>query len=389
MQENSIARLIDTEKDPALRNIGEKIMNKERLNEEEGLRLFEQSSLGYAGSLANYVREQLHGSKTYFNRNFHIEPTNVCVFSCAFCSYSRLYAHRDEGWELSLDQMLDLVKAYDGKPITEVHIVGGVHPKMNLDFFLELLSRIKAHRPGLHIKGFTAVELDYMFRKAKFTNSEGLLKMKEAGLDSIPGGGAEIFSPEIRDQIAADKVDAEGWLAIHKAAHNLGLHSNATMLYGHIEKYHHRIDHMERLRMLQDETGGFNTFIPLKFRNKNNDMSHVAESSVIEDMKLYAVSRLYLDNFPHLKAYWPMLGRQHAQLSLSFGVNDLDGTIDDSTKIYSMAGSEEQHPSMTTAELVRLIRQAGRIPVERDTLYNEVTDFSREEEIVESGASLN
>jgi aminodeoxyfutalosine synthase len=218
-----------------------------------------------------------------------------------------------------------------------------------------------------------------MFRKAKLSNAEGFAKLKEAGLDSIPGGGAEIFSQDIRDQICADKVDAEGWLAIHKAAHGMGMHSNATMLYGHIEKYHHRIDHMERLRNLQDETGGFNTFIPLKFRNKNNDMSHVAESAVIEDMKLYAVARLYLDNFPHLKAYWPMLGRQQAQLSLSFGVNDLDGTIDDSTKIYSMAGSEEQHPSMTTVELVRLIRQAKRIPVERDTLYNEIMKYSTEE----------
>jgi aminodeoxyfutalosine synthase len=390
MPGNSIERLIHSEKDPSLRKIGEKIINRERLDPDEGLRLFEQSSLGYVGSLSNFVREHLHGNKTYFNRNFHIEPTNVCVFSCAFCSYSRIYAHKDEGWELTMGQMLDLVKAYDGKPITEVHIVGGVHPKMNLEFFLELLRGIKQHRPGLHIKGFTAVELDYMFRKAKLSNPEGLLRMQEAGLDSIPGGGAEIFSPEIRDQIAGDKVDAEGWLAIHKAAHHLGLHSNATMLYGHIEKYHHRIDHMERLRQLQDETGGFNTFIPLKFRNKNNDMSHIPESTVTEDMKLYAVARLYLDNFPHLKAYWPMLGRQHAQLSLSFGVNDLDGTIDDSTKIYSMAGSEEQHPSMTTVELVRLIRQAGRIPVERDTLYNEIQNYSDpEDRIPDAKLSLN
>jgi aminodeoxyfutalosine synthase len=379
MNEITITRLIESEKNVGLRKIGAKILAGERINQEEGLNLFEQSALGYVGALANHVREKLHGNKTYFNRNFHIEPTNVCVFSCAFCSYSRIYAHRDEGWELSLEQMLNLVRAYDGRPITEVHIVGGVHPKMNLEFFLELLRKIKQHRPELHIKGFTAVELDYMFRKAKLSNAEGLARMKEAGLDSIPGGGAEIFSQDIREQICADKVDADGWLAIHKAAHGIGMHSNATMLYGHIEKYRHRIDHMERLRKLQDETGGFNTFIPLKFRNKNNDMSNVAESAAIEDMKLYAVARLYLDNFPHLKAYWPMLGRQQAQLSLSFGVNDLDGTIDDSTKIYSMAGSEEQHPSMTTVELVRLIRQAKRIPVERDTLYNEIMNYSNEE----------
>ena len=359
-----------------LKQIAEKVKAGKRITDEEGLLLFEKASLAFVGSLANYIREKLHGNKTYFNRNFHIEPTNVCVFSCNFCSYSRLYAHRDEGWELSMDQMLDMVKKYDGIPVTEVHIVGGVHPKMNLEFFADLLRKIKAHRPGLHIKGFTAVELDYMFHKAKLNNEEGLKLLHEAGLDSIPGGGAEIFAPEIREKISADKVDAAGWLKIHEAAHHLGMHSNATMLYGHIEKYHHRIDHMRRLRELQDITKGFNTFIPLKFRNKDNDMSNVPESTIIEDMKMYAVARIYLDNFPHLKAYWPMLGRQNAQLSLSFGVNDIDGTIDDTTKIYSMAGSEEQNPSMTTAELVTLIKQAKREPVERDTLYKEIKNYA-------------
>jgi aminodeoxyfutalosine synthase len=362
--------------DTALRRIGEKILAAERITPAEGLELFERGTLPYLGALANYVREGRHGNKTYFNRNFHIEPTNVCVFTCQFCSYSRLYAHRDEGWELSQEQMLNIVKSYDGKPVTEVHIVGGVHPKMNLEFFAELLQKIKAHRPGLHIKGFTAVELDYMFRKAKLTVEEGMKKLHAAGLDSMPGGGAEIFHPDVRNVISADKVNADGWLAIHEAAHREGMHTNATMLYGHIETYAHRIDHMERLRELQDRTGGFNTFIPLKFRNKDNDMSHVAESSVVEDMKLYAVARLYMDNFPHLKAYWPMLGRQNAQLTLSFGVNDLDGTIDDTTKIYSMAGSEEQTPSLSTAQLVSLIRQVGREPVERDTLYNEVRNYN-------------
>jgi aminodeoxyfutalosine synthase len=272
--------------------------------------------------------------------------------------------------------MLDIIKSYDGKPVTEVHIVGGVHPKLNLSFFADLLRQIKAHRPELHIKGFTPVELDYMFRKAKISVEEGMKLLRDAGLDSLPGGGAEIFHPEIREQICADKVDADGWLTIHRVAHKLGMHSNATMLYGHIEQYRHRIDHMRRLRELQDATGGFNTFIPLKFRNRDNDMSHIRESSVVEDMRMYAIARIYLDNFPHLKAYWPMLGRQNAQLSLSFGVNDIDGTIDDTTKIYSMAGSEEQHPSMTTAQLVTLIRQAKRKPVERDTLYNVIRDFS-------------
>src|SRR5450432_1275140 len=370
-----ISRIVESQPDPVLRKIGEKIIQKERIFFDEGLLLFEKADLSYSGALANYKREYLHGDKTYFNRNFHIEPTNVCVFSCAFCSYSRLYAHREEGWELTMDQMMAMVKKYDGKPVTEVHIVGGVHPKMNLYFFAELLQKIKLHRPELHVKAFTAVELDYMFRKAKLRVEEGMKELHAAGLDSLPGGGAEIFAPEIRELICADKVDANGWLAIHEAAHKLSMHSNATMLYGHIEKYEHRIDHMRRLRELQDKTGGFNTFIPLKFRNKDNDMSHVPESTIVKDMKMYAVARIYLDNFPHLKAYWPMLCRQNAQLSLSFGVNDMDGTIDDTTKIYSMAGSEEQTPSLSTAQLVSLIKQAKREPVERDTLYNEIKNY--------------
>ena len=365
--------------DKTLQQIGEKIVAGERITPAEGVLLFEKGSLSYLGMLANYVREKLHGNKTYFNRNFHIEPTNVCVFSCAFCAYSRLYAHREEGWELSTEQMMDIIRGYDNKPITEVHIVGGVHPKLNLAFFIDLMKQIKAHRPSLHIKGYTAVELDYMFRKAKVSAEEGMKLLHEAGLDSLPGGGAEIFHPDIRQQICADKVDADGWLNIHRTAHAMGMHSNATMLYGHIEKFEHRIDHMERLRQLQDETGGFNTFIPLKFRNKDNDMSHVPESSVTEDMRLYAVARLYLDNFPHLKAYWPMLGRQNAQLTLSFGVNDLDGTIDDTTKIYSMAGAEEKKPALSTKQIVELIKQSNRTPIERDTLYNVLHDFSKEE----------
>jgi aminodeoxyfutalosine synthase len=374
MDTTAISTLLATTS-PDIRSIGEKIIAQQRITPAEGILLFEKASLPLLGALANFVRERKHGDKTYFNRNFHIEPTNVCVFTCNFCSYSRVYAHRDEGWELTQQQMLDIVKSYDGKPVTEVHIVGGVHPKMNLEFFAELLRKIKAHRPNLHIKGFTAVELDYMFRKAKLSVEEGMKLLHSAGLDSMPGGGAEIFHPDIRNVICADKVDADGWLKIHETAHREGMHTNATMLYGHIETYAHRIDHMNRLRELQDRTGGFNTFIPLKFRNKDNDMSNVPELSVAEDMKLYAVARLFMDNFPHIKAYWPMLGRKNAQLTLSFGVNDLDGTIDDTTKIYSMAGSEEQTPSLSTAQLVSLIKQVGREPVERDTLYNEIRNF--------------
>ncbi len=366
----------DSSIDKGLLKIADKVKNNERLTEEEGVLLFEKGPLGFVGALANHVAERLHGGKVYFNRNFHIEPTNVCVFTCNFCSYSRLYKNKDEGWELTMEQMMDIVRKYDGQPVTEVHIVGGVHPKMNLEFFCELVSNIKAHRPDLHIKGFTAVELDYMIRKAKLSLEEGMQKLKDAGLQSLPGGGAEIFHPDVRNIICPDKVDADGWLRIHEIAHNLGMHSNATMLYGHVERYEHRVDHMSRLRQLQDKTGGFNCFIPLKFRNQGNDMSHIAESTIVEDLRMYAIARIFMDNFRNLKAYWPMLGRQTAQLTLSFGVNDLDGTIDDTTKIYSMAGAEEQSPALSTEQLCNIIDSVGRIPVERDTLYNELKVYA-------------
>src|SRR3982751_1661998 len=243
MNNRSVTAIIQSEKDHQLKNIGEKILNDHRISFDEGVLLFEKADLPYVGALANYVREKKHGNKTYFNRNFHIEPTNICVFSCNFCSYSRLYAHREEGWELGVNEMVDIVKKYDGQPVTEVHIVGGVHPKMDLNFFITVIKEIKKHRPDLHVKGFTPVELDYMFRKAKISVEEGLKKMQEAGLQSLPGGGAEIFHPDIRKQICDDKVDAEGWLRIHKAAHSIGMQTNATMLYGHIEKFWHRVDH--------------------------------------------------------------------------------------------------------------------------------------------------
>jgi aminodeoxyfutalosine synthase len=358
--------------------IARKVIDGNRISPEEGLFLYDNAELPLLGALANYVRQQKSGNVTFFNRNFHIEPTNVCVFSCNFCSYSRTLKDREDGWELTIDQMLEKVRAYDGQPVTEVHIVGGVHPKMTLEFFGELLRKIKAHRPDLHIKGFTAVELDYMFRKAKLSYEEGMKYLNEAGLDSIPGGGAEIFDEHIREQICADKCSSAEWLSIHETAHTRGMHSNATMLYGHIESFSHRIDHMERLRQLQDKTKGFNTFIPLKFRNQNNEMSDVPEVNVTDDLRCYAIARIYLDNFPHIKAYWPMIGRQTAQLLQAYGVDDLDGTIDDSTKIYSMAGAEEQSPSLTTEQLVELIKQSGRTPVERDTLYNVVRDYSIE-----------
>lgn len=358
-----------------LKKIAEKVYNSERILFEEGVLLYEQGELGFLGMLANYIREKKHGDYVYFNRNFHVEPTNICVFDCKFCSYSRLLKEKEEGWELSEEQILDKLRSYNGKPITEVHIVGGVHPKMGLMYFANLIKKIKEIRPEIHVKAFTAVELEYMCRKAKVSFREGLQILKDHGQNSLPGGGAEIFHPVIRQQICEDKCTADEWLEIHETAHSLGMPSNATMLYGHIEKFEHRVDHMERLRTLQDKTKGFNTFIPLKFRNKDNQMSHIAEVTTIEDLRNYAISRIYMDNFQHIKAYWPMIGRNTAQLSLQFGVDDIDGTIDDSTKIYSMAGSEEQTPALTTQQLVELIKQANRHPVERDTLYNIITDY--------------
>jgi aminodeoxyfutalosine synthase len=358
-----------------LKAIAQKVLNQERISFDEGVLLYEKGELGYLGVLANFIRERRHGHKTYFNRNFHIEPTNLCVYDCKFCSYSRLLKQKSEGWEYTMDEMFDIVTKYDEEPVTEVHIVGGVLPQYDVPFYVELFQRIKAHRPGLHVKALTPVEYHYIFKKARIDYATGMKLMKDAGLESIPGGGAEIFDPEIRDLIAKDKCTGDQWLAIHEEWHKLGMRSNATMLYGHIEQYKHRVDHMEQLRQLQDRTGGFQTFIPLKFRNKDNQMSNVPEVPVIEDLRNYAISRIYLDNFDHIKAYWAMISRTTAQLSLNFGVDDIDGTLDDTTKIYSMAGAEEQTPAMSTQQLVELIKQVGRHPIERDTLYNVVTDY--------------
>ncbi len=362
--------------DAGIKTIARKVLDEVRINDEECLLLFEKADLSVLGVLANHIRNRRHGDNTYFNRNFHIEPTNVCLYSCSFCSYSRLIKKRSEGWEMDMEEIKSMVKSYDNQPVTEVHIVGGVMPQYDFDFYTNLFSWIKNYRPDLHIKALTPVEYHYMFKKAKISYEEGMKSMKEAGLQSMPGGGAEIFHPDIHSKIAGGKCTADQWLEIHEIWHNLGMRSNATMLYGHIEEYGHRVDHFSRLRALQDKTGGFQTFIPLKFRNKDNELSHLAEVSTIEDLKMYAVSRIYLDNFDHIKAYWPMIGRQTAQLSLAFGVDDIDGTIDDTTKIYSMAGAEEQSPSLTTEELVKLIRNVGRKPLERDTLYQVVKDYS-------------
>lgn len=361
------------------KRICEKVINGQRIHSEEGVFLFANSDLDLLKYLANFVRERKHGQKTFFNRNFHLEPTNLCIYDCKFCSYSRELKSADESWFMSEDEIIAAVEKYRDQPVTEVHIVGGVHPKMDIKFFGRAIQRIKSTFPGLHVKAFTAVELFYMFKLAKMSVREGLSYLKGCGLDSLPGGGAEIFAEDIRAQICQDKCTAQEWLIIHETAHQLGIPSNCTMLYSHIETFDHRIDHMQRLRDLQDRTKGFNTFIPLKFRNKNNQMSDVNEGTREDDLRNYAVSRIFFDNIEHIKAYWPMIGRSLAQESLAYGVDDLDGTIDDSTKIYTMAGAEEQHPSLSTDQLVELIRQAGRCPIERDTLYRTIKDYGSEQ----------
>ncbi len=368
--------LKDKNLDSYLHEIATKVYNDERISVEDGIYLYDNAELGYLGALANYIREKKHGNKTYFNKNFHLEPTNVCIYSCNFCSYSRKIRKREDGWEYTMEEMMDIVKQYDDdKDITEVHLVGGVLPQYDFTFYTTLYKNIKKHRPSLHIKALTPVEYHYMFNKDNISYEDGMKAMKEAGLDSMPGGGAEIFDEEIRDKIAGGKCDANAWLKIHEIWHGLGMKSNATMLYGHIENSAHRIDHLERLRKLQDKTQGFQTYIPLKFRNKGNEMSYLPEVSAVEDLKNYAIGRIYLDNFDHVKAYWPMIGRDVAQMSLAYGVDDIDGTIDDTTKIYSMAGGEK-NPSMTTEELVNMIKLVGRTPVERDTLYTVFKDYS-------------
>lgn len=376
MQVTSLLK--QTIKNEQLLNLSQKVIDEKRLTPAEGLYLYTHAELSLLALLANYIREKRHGNKTYFNKNFHIEPTNICVYDCKFCSYSRKLREKDdyEAWELSEEQIYDAIKSYNNQDITEVHIVGGVHPKMGLEYFKNLIMNIKQIRPDLHVKAFTAVELEYMCRKANVSYKEGLQILKDAGQGSLPGGGAEIFDEAIREKICKDKCTSAQWLEMHEAAHAVGMPSNATMLYGHLENYEHLIDHMTRLRDLQDKTGGFNAFIPLKFRNKNNQMSEIEEVSIIEDLKVFAMSRIYLDNFNHIKAYWPMIGRKTTQLLLSFGVNDIDGTVDDSTKIYSMAGSEEQKPVMTSQQMIDLIKQVGRQPIERDSVYNELNDYS-------------
>ncbi len=355
----------------SVEDIAALVRQGERLSGEDALTLWREAPLWLLGELATERKRRVSGDKVYYNRNFHLEPTNVCLFECKFCSYRRA-AGEEGAWDHSMEEIVALAEARRDSGATEVHIVGGVHPVHDLYYYVEMIRRIKQVLPKVCIKAFTAVELGYMIRRAGLSTEEGLRLLKEAGMESIPGGGAEIFDAEIRTRICPQKGTAEEWLALHGAAHRMGIDTNATMLYGHIESIEHRIDHILRVRSQQDETGGFNAFIPLKFRAAHNAMSELGETSVVDDLRTLAMSRLLLDNVPHIKAYWVMYGKQTAELALSFGADDIDGTIDDSTKIYSMAGAEERRPTMNIEEIERMCAAAGLRAVERDTHYNEI-----------------
>ncbi len=350
----------------AILEIYQKIENNQRISSEDALILFTKADLASLSYVSNFVRERINGKELYFVRNFHIEPSNRCIHNCRFCSFSERVSGM--GWTYSFDDMIDIVTNLK-EDIRELHIVGAVNPNYSIEFNGRLLSKIKEIRPNIHIKAFTAVELDYMISASKMTLIEGLEFLKKSGLDSIPGGGAEIFNSEIRKKICSSKTDSKRWIEIHRNAHQKGIPSNVTMLYGFFETYNDRIDHMNQIRELQDETHGFNAFIPLKFKNKNNEFSNVNEISVVEEMKNYAISRLFFDNIQHLKVYWPMTGIDNARFSLHYGVDDFDGTIDDSTKIYEMAGSQK-NPELSSEQIRKIASEEGFIAVERDALYN-------------------
>ena len=351
--------------------IAARVSAGERLTAEDALTLWQDAPLWRLGELAVAKKREVSGDKVFYNRNFHLEPTNVCLFNCKFCSFRR--PRGSEGaWEWTMEQMEEQVRRYEGTGVTEVHIVGGVHPDHNLDYYCELIRRVKTILPDVAVKAYTAIELSYMIRKAGLSTREGLQRLIDAGMDAIPGGGAEIFDEEVRSKICPDKGSTAEWFDVHRTAHQLGIKTNATMLYGHIESVEHRIDHLMRLRELQDATGGINAFIPLKYRNLNNSMSEIGEVPITDDLRTLAMSRLILDNVPHIKAYWVMYGKQTTEMALAFGADDVDGTIDDSTKIYSMAGAEDQRPKMSVEDMHQMVTRAGFRAVERDTHYNEI-----------------
>jgi aminodeoxyfutalosine synthase len=365
------------------KSIGAKVEAGQRLSFDDGLYLAEEADLFTLGELANLVRERKNGNCTHYNVNTHLNPTNVCVYRCTFCAF-RADLKSAKGYVMSDEQIRERAAEAERRGATEMHIVGGLHHQLPYDWYLNVVRIIHREHPRLHLKAYTPVEWDWFARLTGRPTRDILTEFKDAGLGSLPGGGAEIFHPEVRDLICEHKADAGAWLRIHREAHELGLRSNATMLYGHIEKAHHRVDHLCRLRALQDETGGFQTFIPLAFHPDNTGLSHITKPSVLMDLRTMALSRLMLDNFTHIKAYWIMLGIQTAQVALSFGADDLDGTVVHE-KIYHDAGADSPQ-ELTVAEIRRLIEEAGRVPIERDTLYHEVV---REHGAWQTGKSLS
>ncbi len=346
------------------KKIEDKVRAGERISFEEGLYLFEQNDLLWLGKLANLVKERLWGNKVFFNINRHINPTNYCKNRCRFCAFSASFGD-PHGFELSLEEIEKI--AENSPEVYEFHIVGGLHPRWDFEYYLEILRRLKKLRPNTLLQAYTAVEIDHFSKISGLELEEVIEKLRQAGLDAVPGGGAEIFHPEVREKICPEKISGTRWLEVHKALHQAGIPSNATMLYGHLEKYQHRVDHLEKLRKLQDQTKGFSAFVPLAFHPKNTRIDHPYYTTGIDDLKTIAVSRLYLDNFPHIKAFWIMLGEKLAQVSLWFGADDLDGTVEEE-KITHMAGAKTPE-ALKREELVRLIQEAGKVPVERDTWY--------------------
>ena len=353
------------------RDIMDSVAAGARLSAEDALTLWREAPLWQLGELAVARKREISGDKVFYNKNFHLEPTNLCVFNCKFCSFRRTPGS-PEAWDMSMEEVEQMVRRYESSGVTEVHIVGGVHPRHDIYYYCDMIRRVKAILPSVAVKAFTAIELSYMIRNAGLTTEQGLRLLIDAGMEAIPGGGAEIFDETIRQQICPDKGSTAEWFDVHRTAHRLGIKSNATMLYGHIEELHHRVDHLMRLRELQDETSGINAFIPLKYRNFGNSMSAIGEVSVVEDLRTLAMSRLILDNVPHIKAYWVMYGKQTTEMALAFGADDIDGTIDDSTKIYSMAGADDKRPSMSVEEMHAMVARVGFRAVERDTHYNEI-----------------
>ncbi|MCZ6725787.1 MAG: aminofutalosine synthase MqnE [Acidobacteria bacterium] len=352
-----------------LHELAAKVRDGERLDEADALVCLTTPHILHLGRLADFVRRRLHGDLTYYNINRHINPTNICVYTynCKFCGFAALEGE-DHAWQMSHEEVYEHAAQQGGDRVTEFHIVGGLHPDLSLEWYLEMLRGLKQRFPSVHLKAFTAIEVGWFARLEKISIEEVLVRMREAGLGSLPGGGAEIFHPEVRQIICDGKLDSDEWIEVHRVAHGLGIRSNATMLYGHVEKPEHKVDHLLRLRDLQDEAGGFNAFIPLAYHPENNYMGLKYHTTGSEDLRHLAASRLVLDNFSHIKAYWVMITPQLAQIALSFGANDIDGTVVEET-IYHMAGAETEQ-RLTRLELERIVREAGFTPVQRDTLYN-------------------